>query len=386
MEKISNKDKQFPPLFWGLLAGFFVLVVLILFLPSALTQRQWFGLNFKDTGQIGDTIGGIVGPFIAIIASVLTFIAFWVQFKANQQQKRDLQIERFESRLFSMLETHRNNVSEITISNPIWIESIDNKGNTTRSSSVEITTGRPALAIMYAELREMFQIVRDYHQSADYQNGGGLKVSDQLIFETAYLLFFFGVGIETEEISKSFWPELQNPYFLCALEHLQTLQKRSRNASYGYAKDYDRLFLLNKRIRVIEEKPKYLIGQGHAVWFSHYFRQIFHMVDFIDSNKSEWMGDVERAQYARLIRSQLSTYEQCLLYYNALSVMGRPWIKNGLLKKYPLLRSLPLPLVDFHWNPTEILGGEVGDKSFVFDWLEIKERYRTNDFSTPPQG
>lgn len=41
------------------------LVFIAMFLPWLLTSCSWFGLDFSDTGPVGDTIGGIMGPFIA---------------------------------------------------------------------------------------------------------------------------------------------------------------------------------------------------------------------------------------------------------------------------------------------------------------------------------
>ena len=55
----------------------------------AVLNFDFGGKYFSDTGEIGDTIGGITGPFIAIAAAGLTFIAFWVQYKANIQQRQD---------------------------------------------------------------------------------------------------------------------------------------------------------------------------------------------------------------------------------------------------------------------------------------------------------
>ncbi len=46
----------------------------ICWLPYLLTQHSI--IDFTDTGQIGDTIGGIMGPFVGILAAVLTFMAF----------------------------------------------------------------------------------------------------------------------------------------------------------------------------------------------------------------------------------------------------------------------------------------------------------------------
>ena len=80
---------------------FVVIVVIICFLPFLLTRSGCIG--FYNTGEIGDTIGGIMGPFVAIFAAGLTYIAFRVQYEANRQQREDLQIERFERNLYEML-------------------------------------------------------------------------------------------------------------------------------------------------------------------------------------------------------------------------------------------------------------------------------------------
>ena len=56
-----------------------------------------------------------MGPFIAIAAAGLTFIAFWVQYKANIQQRHDIAIERFESNLFEMLHIQQEIISELKI-------------------------------------------------------------------------------------------------------------------------------------------------------------------------------------------------------------------------------------------------------------------------------
>lgn len=81
--------------FWKSFSWFLLLVIVICCLPWLLAKHAW--IDFSSTGEIGDTIGGIMGPFVAIAAAGLTFIAFWVQYKANIQQRHDIAIERFES-------------------------------------------------------------------------------------------------------------------------------------------------------------------------------------------------------------------------------------------------------------------------------------------------
>lgn len=87
--------------FWKSFIWFLVIALLICCLPWLFAKHSW--IDFSTTGEIGDTIGGIMGPFIAIAAAGLTFIAFWVQYKANIQQRHDIAIERFESNLFEMI-------------------------------------------------------------------------------------------------------------------------------------------------------------------------------------------------------------------------------------------------------------------------------------------
>lgn len=95
------KNNTFTKDFWIYLLAFIVIIGIICYFPSWFTQSG--KLDFSNTGQIGDTIGGIMGPFVAIAAAILTFLAFWVQYKANEQQRKDIALERFESNLFELI-------------------------------------------------------------------------------------------------------------------------------------------------------------------------------------------------------------------------------------------------------------------------------------------
>lgn len=90
-----------------------IFFLIILFLPVLLTKFPFCISDFSNTGPIGDTIGGIMGPFVAIAAAILTFLAFWVQFKANQQQRNDIARERFENNLFELLHFHQEITNEL---------------------------------------------------------------------------------------------------------------------------------------------------------------------------------------------------------------------------------------------------------------------------------
>ena len=99
MKSTKEKDKEqskskmsvcifvFPVLF--LLFSFFAPAIFTRNIPL-LSYIPWVNeVCFNEkTGVIGDTFG-IMNPFIAIAAAVITGLAFWEQYKANQQLKDD---------------------------------------------------------------------------------------------------------------------------------------------------------------------------------------------------------------------------------------------------------------------------------------------------------
>ncbi len=55
--------------------------------PYLFTRFSWFrGMDFSNSGQIGDTIGGITAPFINLIAVVLIYFSFRQQLLSNEIQ------------------------------------------------------------------------------------------------------------------------------------------------------------------------------------------------------------------------------------------------------------------------------------------------------------
>ena len=161
MSDRSTFDKDF----WIFLGCFIGVIVLICFLPWAFT-RAWF-LNFSGTGQIGDTIGGIMGPFVAIAAAGLTFFAFWVQYKANIQQRHDIAIERFESNLFEMIHIQQE------ITNGLKV-----RGESIIGSQVE-GKGRDVFRCLYDDMRMRFKIG---NASSNLTLRRALEISDDVKF------------------------------------------------------------------------------------------------------------------------------------------------------------------------------------------------------------
>ncbi len=72
----------------SIISGF---VILFSFIAPSLFVRYSVSkyFDFSNTGQIGDTFGGIANPFIALAGVILTFLAFYMQVQANKMQRED---------------------------------------------------------------------------------------------------------------------------------------------------------------------------------------------------------------------------------------------------------------------------------------------------------
>ena len=138
---MKYREETFDRGFWKSFGWFLMVAFLICCLPWLLAKHSL--IDFSETGQIGDTIGGIMGPFIAIAAAGLTFIAFWVQYKANIYQRDDIALERFESNLFEMIHIQQE------ITNSLVLEYKD-------SDHEIIKRGREVFPFFYEELKDRY--------------------------------------------------------------------------------------------------------------------------------------------------------------------------------------------------------------------------------------
>lgn len=67
----------------------------------------------------------------------------------------------------------------------------------------------------------------------------------------------------------------------------------------------------------------------------HYFRNLYTISKFIHQSDSE-----DKQKYFGILRAQLSSHEQLLLFYNCLSTYGEKKFKP-LVEKYQLLKNVP---------------------------------------------
>ena len=147
MEERSTFDMSF----WKSFGWFLLIAAVICCMPWVLAKHSW--IDFTGTGQIGDTIGGIMGPFIAIAAAGLTFIAFWVQYKANIQQRHDIALERFESNLFEMIHIQQEIINGLLIEDLVC------------SSEIKAQRGRDVFQFVYETAKHKIWLGNECRES-----------------------------------------------------------------------------------------------------------------------------------------------------------------------------------------------------------------------------
>lgn len=396
-----KKIKTFDAFFWWSAAAFLLVVAIICFFPAWFTS-SFSKYNFTTTGQIGDTIGGIMGPFVAIAAAALTFLAFWVQYKANEQQKEDIkelkeraEKERFETIFFEMVKFHRDNVSELSYS---YYDV--NSSTITEDSPKQTALSRKVFKVIYIDfvtLKEELDFYFNNKTEEDiYEDTYLLKLKsnptiterrinlvDYAQVDIVYCILYFGLNSDEQETIKNIFNNrykkdfFKDLLFLAALKparesllwnkrkiynsHTPEIKKEflkklindwAKNlTSPDFMNEPDWRYLNFKRyedIYYFEPFKRYY--RGHQTRLSNYFRNLFLVVTYVNDNLK--INYDQQYSNIKLLRSQLSAYEQSILFINSLSILGRAWefdsvIKSGkiienfqLITKYNLIKNI----------------------------------------------
>ncbi len=283
-----------------LLAG--VLFVFAFFAPYLFTMNSWNEVSFLTTGEIGDTIGGLMSPFINLSAVIVTGLAFYMQYKANHlqvqiftdqlaetrkqfkteqaNQEKQNKIQQFESQFFEMLRLHKENVDELAIK--------------------DLRTGETVVK------RQVFKtMTKEFNELLSRTTTAGNLTS--LEYQVSYNIFFW--GYDPGEISK--------------------LSIASQNS-------------INEHTRGNTPLINFKYHPGFASSLGHYFRHLFMMVKLV-ANSDTVPRRKDKMIYLKLLRAQLSNYEQIILFYNWLAPgYGDNWENdnNRFFTDYKMVHNL----------------------------------------------
>jgi len=189
-----------------------------------------------------------------------------------------------------------------------------------------------------------------------------------LINETAYLIIFWGIPKDVDiELSRCLSKVINDDDkvadLLALVKDIPALFECGTDAK-------SLMIMLTGKDNMIEiSSPPGLIKffGGHQYHLGHYFRHFYQSVKYIDSQPCWLLSEIEKYEFVKTLRAQLSNYEQALLFINSLTQLGRKWeyentSRRELISKYNLIKNLPeyfipdmrpqyyYPKVDFEWK------------------------------------
>lgn len=334
----------------------------------------------STVGGTGDYFQGLLGPWIALIGALLTFVAFYIQYSFNKVQ------------------LIANNKSLLAANEAVQLQAEANKKAATANRQAA-KHNRKAIELQQVEIArnaqkseeeeeqyrkerfeqkffELLRFTRETQSQITFTLKGRKADGDEISGVMTFKYFFRELDLcfgAVGGVMKSMWPGIDNKldqffwtyeicYFgfptankpLCAIEYkgkeseellkdIQALIKSFKgNGSVGrfdqstidsiegYKNSLDRNYMMGT--------PQLI---GMQTFFSSYWRQLYYCVELLDSYKKSGSIDEKEAQFlGSILRSTLTDEAQALLYLNSITQFGRKWWDKEYLQTFSLLKSV----------------------------------------------
>lgn len=324
---IENKNNWIIGIVGLILICFFVLPIIITKTSSLISFD-------KNSADIGSTISGIASPILALFGIILTFAAFYIQYKANLIQTNNFHLQLFESKFFDLLKIHRENVGELTLHNK---------------------TKRNTFVILRAEFQDIYEIVKKHFKADD--------ITNQIKCDISYFFLFYGIGLTTSPLVNELLKKYQIEEIISKIDtELRFLQKKGTNET-KYLKNYS------------FGENQYLPFNGHQLRLAHYNNHLYQTVMFVEL-ENKILTEEQKIFYIDTLKAQLGTHEIALFFYNTISSLGKRWRKKeyllsdqtlDLVSKYQMIKNLPPKYFTYELNPKDFY------PNVQFEWDEILE-------------
>lgn len=259
-------------------------------------------------GQLGDFVGGYIGTFFTLASVVLLTATL-------RNQRRSAQVLNFEAKYFELLRLHRDNVAEL---------------------DVQGVTGRKLFVVLIREFRSVLEVIRPI------ANKHLLNLSQKQLMHIAYYCLFFGTGPNSSRMLNQSLSEFPSAFVLDLVNELDNL--------------------ITKNLAKNEKKLAYVPFEGHQSRLGHYYRHLYQAVSYVDQQTIK----IDKYQYVKTIRAQLSNHEQALLLLNSLTPIGQNWWTQGFMEKYKMAKNIPRDFFD----PKNEINLSTLFKRNYFEWEE----------------
>ena len=291
--------------FWIIIGG--TITINLIFVSRSF--RETNTIDPTIAGQLGDFIGGYIGTIFALVSIVLIYSTL-------NDQRKSSSIEKFQNKYFELLRLHRDNVSEIAIGRD---------------------SGKKIFVILIREFRAILSITKELSSKLR------LNYSKEELFKISYYALFFGVGPNSSRM----------------------LKESLKGYDQIFVKEFELLLNNNKNKNKVKSEMHFRFTpfEGHQSRLGHYFRHLYQTVCFVDNCKL----DIDKYEYIKTIRAQLTTHEQAVLFINCLTPVGEIWFKKNLLLRYRFIQNIPSGFFDKN-EEIDL------DSYFPQDYFEWQER------------
>lgn len=344
LNKLDGKQST-KNIIFGILIISIIFLLFSFFAPYFFTSTT-FGksiITSEETGLIGDTMGGIMNPFIAITGIFLTFLAFYIQYDANKKVQNQFKVQQFESQFYEMLHLHRENLNEMTIEGYVF-EYADNdksKNALANTKKNKTTSGKKIFVTMLKEFEAIYLICtkifkHEYNNLSPDKQRVISMILNQFIIDHSYYVFFSGLKIYKTNVKR--YIENDDTGFLKLVLNKFTEELRSIKESHenNGIKKYNTYYqsgnIRNNNLKnhTLWLSFNYKPFTGHQSILAHYYRHLFQTVKFVVKQDEDLISYEQKRDYLRILRSMLSNHEQILLYYNWLAGFGSKWEQKNI--------------------------------------------------------
>ena len=317
---------------WILSGLSFLFIMFAFFAPYTFLQPNIIpDIDFSQGGELGKAIGGLMTPFIAIAAALLTFIAFLVQYQANLRIQTQFRIQQVSNNFFEMLRLHKENINEMEI---VGYDYTEEKlpAKIILNPIVRNTSKRKVFVTMNNELEAAYFICKYF-----LENKPNSKATEEGLAQLAYEILYYGINsnaINRGSIDDILFKGLKEKFKEIRNKHAETYSK-SNTYSFNGGRKVNMYF-------------KYKPFSGHESRLGHYFRHLYSTVTYlVEKEQQNIISEEECREYLKLLRAQMSNDEQLMLYYNYRIGFGKNWDKlgsrgNTFLTDYKMLHNIPL--------------------------------------------
>lgn len=342
-ERIDKEDYLYKwPIGWIIVL--IVLTIFTLFAPLIFSIRPSLYDFPKDFDKIATGIG-VMSPFVAICAAILTYLAFRMQFLANKKMLDDSARQQVERQFYEMLKIHKDNVNKLQwkifeseTENVVDVMNLNSScGNTlTKGIMKEYThiprNGNGVLSFFLNELTLIYLCVKEIWNAK--------KKEKEEIFFAAYEIFFEGIQ-KSSQLSLAEKKLMRN---------IQDKIRDPRNSGN---------FLETDIYKKCGKIGRCNVFTGHRDVLNSYYRHLFYTVKTV-VNSPVYKDDDERLTYLKILRSQMTSEEQTLLLFNWYAGYGTEWeckkekLENHFFTQYKMIHNIEKTDVECVFSEEEL--------------------------------